>query len=108
MPDALRHGPHARTFSPRHAGRDRRAVAIAATVLAALTAARGASAAGFATARFGGEHGTVVTTNPTALYYNPAGLGFSEGFHLMADGSLALRSVTWLHRPAAGDPPDPV
>jgi long-chain fatty acid transport protein len=76
--------------------------------LATLTSARSASAAGFATARFGGEHGTVVTTNPTALYYNPAGLGFSEGVHLMADGSLALRRVTWVHRTAASDPPDPL
>jgi long-chain fatty acid transport protein len=105
MPDGLRHGPHA--LAPKHTYRRCPAIAVFATALAALTAAGGARAAGFATARFGGEHGSVVTTNPTALYYNPAGLGFSEGFHLMADGSLALRSVTWEHRRAASDPPDP-
>jgi long-chain fatty acid transport protein len=74
MLDGLRRGPQARTFARKHA----HALAVTAA-LAILTAASGASAAGFATARFGGEHGTVVTTNPTALYYNPAGLGFSEG-----------------------------
>jgi long-chain fatty acid transport protein len=108
MADASRHGPHPRALGQKHAVRVRPALAIAATALAALTAARGASGAGFATARFGGEHGSVVTTNPTALYYNPAGLGFSEGVHLMADGSLALRSLTWVHPRAASDPPDPV
>jgi long-chain fatty acid transport protein len=66
-----------------------------------------ASAAGFATAHFGGEHGSVVTTNPTALYYNPAGIGFSEGTHLFIDGNLALRGATWDHAPAPTDPPDP-
>ncbi|HYJ07412.1 MAG TPA: hypothetical protein VEX18_00345, partial [Polyangiaceae bacterium] len=103
MLDGLRRGPPARTLARKHA----HALAVTAA-LAILTAASGATAAGFATARFGGEHGTVVTTNPTALYYNPAGLGFSEGVHLMADGSLALRRVTWVHRPAASDPPDPL
>jgi long-chain fatty acid transport protein len=107
MADGLRHGPHASSFAKRPAGRLRRSFAFIATALSSLTAASGASAAGFATARFGGEHGTVVDTNPTALYFNPAGLGFSEGIHLMADGSLALRSVTWVHRPAKSDPPDP-
>jgi long-chain fatty acid transport protein len=66
-----------------------------------------AAAAGFATARFGGEHGSVVTTNPTALYYNPAGIGFSEGIHLFLDGNLALRNATWSHTHAPSDPADP-
>jgi long-chain fatty acid transport protein len=107
MADGLRYGPHARPLAQKRAGGRLRAMAAAATALVGLTAAGGASAAGFATARFGGEHGTVVTTNPTSLYFNPAGLGFSEGIHLMADGSLALRKVTWVHRPAASDPADP-
>src|SRR5688572_17128865 len=67
------------------------------------------SAAGFAAARFGGEHGSVVTTNPTALYYNPAGLGFSEGTHVFVDATVALRNVTWLHPTSpdgTADPPD--
>jgi long-chain fatty acid transport protein len=66
-----------------------------------------ARAAGFATARFGGEHGSVVTTNPTALYYNPAGIGFSHGTDVFVDGTLALRHLTYSHPAAASDPPDP-
>jgi long-chain fatty acid transport protein len=68
---------------------------------------RGAGAAGFATAHFGGEHGSVVTTNPTALYYNPGSLGFSEGTHLFLDGQIALRGATWDHPAAPSDPPSP-
>jgi long-chain fatty acid transport protein len=74
---------------------------------AGLTLPRSAHAAGFATARFGGEHGSVTTTNPTALYYNPAGIGFSSGIHLFADGTLALRRVLWDHPPASTDPIPP-
>jgi long-chain fatty acid transport protein len=66
-----------------------------------------AAAAGFATAHFGGEQGSVVTTNPTALYYNPAGIGFSEGLHVFLDGQLAIRGMTWEHSLAPTDPPDP-
>ncbi|HEX3695288.1 MAG TPA: outer membrane protein transport protein [Polyangia bacterium] len=65
-------------------------------------------AAGFAAAHFGGELGNVTTDNPTALYYNPAGIGFSEGTQLFADGILALRGVTYQHSPAATDPAEPV
>jgi long-chain fatty acid transport protein len=62
---------------------------------------------GFATAHFGGEQGTVLASNPTALYYNPAGIGFSEGTHIFLDGQLALRGATWNHALAPTDPPDP-
>jgi long-chain fatty acid transport protein len=48
-----------------------------------------------------------VTTNPTALYYNPAGIGFSEGTHVFLDGQLAMRNATWEHTLAPTDPPDP-
>jgi long-chain fatty acid transport protein len=65
-----------------------------------------ARAAGFAAARFGGEHGNVTETNPTALYYNPAGMAFSAGTHLLIDGTLALRHATWQHAPAATDRPE--
>ncbi len=77
-------------------------------ILVAIGASSGtAHAAGFATARFGGEHGSVVTTNPTALYYNPAGIGFSEGVDVFLDGNLAFRTATVNHAPAPTDPPDP-
>jgi long-chain fatty acid transport protein len=66
-----------------------------------------AHASGFAAARFGGELGNVTSTNPTALYYNPAGIGFSSGTGLYLDGTLALRHVTWEHAQAATDRPDP-
>jgi long-chain fatty acid transport protein len=87
--------------------------AVVAGGLVAVSSAVGAGwsfdarAAGFETARFGGEQGTVVTTNPTALYYNPGGIGFSEGTHIYLDGTLALRGATWTHALAPTDPPDP-
>lgn len=62
-----------------------------------------ALAAGFSSARFGAEHGNPVTPNATAVYYNPASLGETEGIHIFLDGSLALRSATWTHAPAASD-----
>jgi long-chain fatty acid transport protein len=66
-----------------------------------------ADAAGFASARFGGEHGSVVETNPTALYFNPAGMALAEGTHVFLDGQLALRHLTWTHAAAPSDPSDP-
>jgi long-chain fatty acid transport protein len=56
-----------------------------------------ASASGFATARFGGEHGHPTTFNPTAIYYNPAGIAESEGFHIFVDANVAFRSATFDH-----------
>jgi long-chain fatty acid transport protein len=73
------------------------ALCAAALNAAALLATPDASAAGFASARFGGELGHVTTTNATALYFNPAGIALSEGVHLYVDGTLALRGATWEH-----------
>jgi long-chain fatty acid transport protein len=64
-------------------------------------------AAGFATQQFGGEQGNVLATNPTALYYNPGAMGFSEGTGLGLYGQLAIRTATWDHPQAASDIPDP-
>lgn len=84
----------------------RRARLVAGGVAALLlqVAAGDASAAGIAAARFGGEHGHPVADNPTAIYYNPAGIAFGEGTHIWVDGVLALRNVSYT-RPgaAAGD-----
>jgi long-chain fatty acid transport protein len=66
-----------------------------------------ANASGNAVARFGGEHGTVNAQNPTALYYNPAAIGFSEGLQLFVDGQLALRSFSWTHALAQDDVAEP-
>ncbi|MBI5534754.1 MAG: outer membrane protein transport protein [Deltaproteobacteria bacterium] len=56
------------------------------------------SASGFSTARFGAEHGTPVSTNPTAIYYNPAGIALSESpYNLYLDVSVAMRSASFQH-----------
>lgn len=70
--------------------------------LAAATP-RAASASGISVARFGGEHGHPTTTNATAIFYNPAGIGMSEGIHLFADGNFAWRSVTYDHELNTGN-----
>jgi long-chain fatty acid transport protein len=91
--------------------RAKRAIAggglLAAAAMAGTSWSRDAVAAGFATAHFGGEQGTVVATNPTALYYNPAGIGFSKGTDIFLDGQLALRGATWDHALAPTDPTVP-
>ncbi|XXX75300.1 outer membrane protein transport protein [Sorangium sp. So ce134] len=71
--------------------------------LVGLVHAGPALAGGFATARFGGEHGNPITSNPTAIYYNPAGIAESEGIHLFLDGNLALRAASYTHAQAASD-----
>jgi long-chain fatty acid transport protein len=86
-----------------------RSIVTGSLFLAIAAGSREAAAAGFATQRFGGEQGSVVSTNPTALYYNPAGIGFSEGIHLYLDGDIALRHATWSHvapQPGPSDPTD--
>lgn len=76
---------------------------------AAVVAVTGdAAASGFATARFGAEHGHPTTVNPTAIYYNPAGIadrtpGDEDGgfdVRIMVDANLALRGATYT-RPEA-------
>ncbi len=82
---------------------------------AALFTADYAMASGFATARFGGEHGHPTTENATAIYYNPAGIaedtpGFEKKFwrvKLFVDGNLALRWASWSHQLSASDAPEP-
>lgn len=64
-------------------------------------------ASGFSTARFGAEHGTPVSPNPTAIYYNPAALAQSPGLRVFLDVSTAFRRATYTHRPAEGDVPEP-
>src|ERR1019366_905724 len=85
----------------------RRRVAAGGLLVAAFSWPGRADAAGFSSQQFGGEHGNVVETNPTALYYNPGALGFSEKTNLGLYGTLALHSLTWTHPQAADDYPDP-
>jgi long-chain fatty acid transport protein len=83
--------------------------------LSALFASSTASASGFATARFGGEHGHPTTDNPTALYYNPAGIAEDNPDYekklwrvrVMADANIALRWASFSHKPSEFDSPDP-
>lgn len=71
----------------------------------ALLTSTTAHASGIAVARFGGEHGHPTTDNPTAIYYNPAGIALRPGTRIFADGSLAGRFASY-QRPesAVGDP----
>src|SRR5262247_3006995 len=73
----------------------------------ALAAPAPAFASGFAAAEFGGEHGNVVTTDPTALYFNPAGIALGEGTRLYLSGVLALRRATWTHAQAESEMLEP-
>ncbi|HEY3668741.1 MAG TPA: hypothetical protein VGL19_22240, partial [Polyangiaceae bacterium] len=68
-----------------------------------------AEASGFSVAHFASEHGHPTTSNATAVYFNPAALTLSDGLHLFADLSVALRRVSYDRTPAptdATDPPD--
>lgn len=81
--------------------RDRRpnsgrcAVAASAFLAATIGGTGVAGAGGFLSARFGGEHGNVTTSDPTAIYYNPAGLALDSGTHLHVEGVFAYRSATY-------------
>jgi long-chain fatty acid transport protein len=75
----------------------------AAALFAVASSATVAQASGFATARFGSEHGHPTTTNATAIYYNPAGIAESRGTHLYVDGLFAIRRATFEHPRAETD-----
>jgi long-chain fatty acid transport protein len=54
-----------------------------------------AFAAGFAVARFGGEHGNPTESNPASLYYNPAGIGMSNGTNTTVDLTFVWRKASY-------------
>ena len=60
---------------------------------------------GFATARFGGEHGYAATSDPTALYYNPGALTLGTDTQVMFDMTAALRNATYQRTPESGEAP---
>jgi len=74
-----------------------------ALLVLGVAAPRDAQASGISVARFGGEHGHPTTTNATAIFYNPAGIGMSEDTHLFLDVSLAWRKVSYEHSLVATD-----
>lgn len=59
-----------------------------------------ADAGGYATARFGGEHGNVASDHTTAIYYNPAGLALTKGTNVYVEGLFVHRSASY-DRPQA-------
>jgi long-chain fatty acid transport protein len=69
------------------------AAPLATLIVVCLTSS--AWAGGFAAARFGGERGNPTEGNPFSLYYNPGGLGMSEGTKLTLDGSFIFRDGTY-------------
>lgn len=89
------------------AARSRTCLLGAASLFVIASSSGGAHASGFATARFGSEHGHPTTTNATAIYYNPAGIAESRGTHLYVDGLFAIRRATFEHSRAATDPEEP-
>ncbi len=64
-----------------------------------------ANASGFSVAHFASEHGHPTTSNPTAVYFNPAALTLSDGLHLFGDLSVAVRRVTYDRTRAPTDAP---
>jgi long-chain fatty acid transport protein len=62
-----------------------------------------ASASGFLVARFSGEHGHPTTDNPTAIYFNPAGLSLLGGTRLFISSAFAWRSASYDRNPGAID-----
>lgn len=72
-----------------------------------LSLAPEAQAAGYSVARFGAEHGHPTTTNATAIYYNPAGIGMSTGYHAFVDGSFAWRYSSYEHSQQPTDQTSP-
>jgi long-chain fatty acid transport protein len=71
-----------------------------------------ALASGLAVARFGGEHGHPTTDNPTAIYYNPAGIALKPGTRIFLDVGLASRWASYtrpesaVSSPGTGTPDD--
>jgi long-chain fatty acid transport protein len=82
-------------------------VGAGAVALATAGGSREAHAAGLSNTRIGGEEGTVVSTNPTALLYNPGAMGFSKGSQLAVYGEIAIHHATYYRPGAASDNADP-
>lgn len=63
-------------------------------------------AGGFTATRFGGENGHPATDDPTAIYYNPAGLAYGHGTRALIEGLFAYRTVDYTRDPGDIDDPD--
>ena len=82
-------------------------VSAGALALATAAGAQEAKAAGFANTNAGGEQGTVVSTNPMALYYNPGAMAFAKGSQLGLYGGLFIRHASYTRPGTANDYPEP-
>jgi len=101
---AVSFAPRIVSLIERRRGRAGASVAACAVVVLGAGPAFGS---GFSAAEFGGEHGNVVTTEPTALYFNPAGMALSSGTHFYASGILGVRRGSWIHPKAPSEMADP-
>lgn len=84
----------------------RRTIVLGIT-LGSLLAATTAQAGGLNAAIFGADHGAVTADNPTAIYYNPAGLAASRGLNIFLDGTFYYRLASFSHGqlcPPAAEP----
>ena len=78
------------------------------TVTAAtLLAPSSALASGFMNPRLADPHGHPAMPNPYAIYFNPAAIGGMRGTHLLADGTLAWRTVDFTRNATALSPQNP-
>lgn len=82
-----------------------RSITPLSTVFLLLATPVVAHAGGFGATRFGGEDGHAATSDPTATYFNPAGLAYTEGTQAYIEGFIAQRRVTYNRDPAAIDNP---
>ncbi len=86
---------------PRRATLSLATTSAAALGLTIALTSGSALASGLSVARFGGEHGHPTTDNPTAIYYNPAGIALQPGTRIMLDANLAFRWASYERGPGA-------
>jgi long-chain fatty acid transport protein len=81
--------------------------AVAAGLVSATlgAAASPASAGGFTTTRFGGEHGHAASSDLSSIYFNPAGLALGGGTAVYVEGLVAYRTVDYVRDAGAIDNP---
>ena len=60
-------------------------------------------AGGYATARFGGDHGHAASEHVSSIYYNPAALAFGSGTRVYVEGLFVYRQATYVRRANAID-----
>jgi long-chain fatty acid transport protein len=82
-----------------------RSATLALLVTSALAPAS-AWAGGFSATRFGGEHGHPATDDPTAVFYNPAGLAYGHGTRILVEGLFVYRTVDYTRDAGTIDDPD--